>query len=225
MDKNPRPTHTVRHILLTLAALPFLLPFFYFIVPPPSTLMLARWFSLQPVERDWMPISQLSPHLIAAVVSAEDGAFCDHFGFDFKQMEKSMARAKSIGAARGASTISQQTAKNLFLWNGRSWVRKALEAPLTLWLELVWSKQRILEAYLNIAEWGDGIFGAEAAARHYFGVSAHDLSSRQAALLAAALPNPVRRSAASPGMGQLLYGLRIEQRMNSARPDLSCIGR
>ena len=133
---------------------------------------------------------------------AEDARFCTHRGVDFGELRDAIEDADDLSEMRGGSTIAQQTAKNLFLWPGRSVVRKALEFPLALWLDLVLGKRRLMEIYLNIAEWGpNGEFGAEAGARHAFGKSARDLTAREAALLAAILPNPVRRSAAKPGAG------------------------
>jgi monofunctional biosynthetic peptidoglycan transglycosylase len=213
-------------VLGVVIALPYALTLLYWVVPPPSTLMLADWLTLQHVERTWAPLGRISPQLKAAVIVAEDSAFCEHHGFDFTQMSKSLEAAYEYDRPiRGASTITMQTAKNLFLWNGRSWLRKLLEAPLTLWLELMWSKGRILEVYLNVAEWGDGIYGADAAARRYFGVSASELSPRQAALLAAALPDPRSRHTGNPGPGQSLIASHIERRVAAGAADLSCLRR
>jgi monofunctional biosynthetic peptidoglycan transglycosylase len=161
-------------------------------VPPPTTaFMLAHRASGTHAEVDfrWVPAARLSPHLPIALVAAEDQAFRAHHGFDLASIQKALAE-RERGGTRGASTISQQVAKNLFLWSGRSWVRKGLEAYFTVLIELLWSKQRIIEVYANVAEFGDGVYGAEAASRRYFGRSAAQLTSRQAALLAAVLPNP-----------------------------------
>jgi monofunctional biosynthetic peptidoglycan transglycosylase len=137
-----------------------------------------------------------------AVLAAEDARFCSHRGIDWGEIREALEDAEDGGRLRGGSTITQQVAKNLFLWPGRSMVRKALEAPLALWIDLVLPKRRVLEIYLNIAEWGpNGEFGIEAGARRAFGKSAHDLAARDAALMAAVLPNPVRRNAAKPGPG------------------------
>ncbi len=181
--------------LVRLAALAALLVFAYRYVNPPITwLILTEWVRLGDVTRDWKSLDEISPNLSRAVVAAEDSQFCDHVGFDFEQIGKALRG----GAARGASTITQQTAKNVFLWPGRSWTRKGLEAGFAGAIELAWGKRRILEVYLNVAEMGDGVFGAEAAARHWFGVSAADLTPGQAARIAAILPNPKDRSASSP---------------------------
>mgnify|MGYP001774383425 CR=1 FL=1 len=146
------------------------------------------------IERDWVPIEEISIHLQRAAVAAEDANFCRHWGFDMAAIRDAIAD----GAQRGGSTISQQTVKNAFLWHGRTWVRKALEAAITPVMELIWSKSRVLEVYLNVAEFDEGVFGAEAAARHHFGVSAADLTVRQASLLAAVLPSPQTRDAGAP---------------------------
>ena len=167
----------------------------YGFVPVPTTAhILGESRRLGGVDHDWVPIEDVSIHLQRAVVAAEDANFCLHWGFDMVAIRDAIAD----GGTRGASTISQQTVKNTFLWHGRSWLRKALEAMITPVMELVWSKRRVLEVYLNVAEFGEGVFGAEAAARHHFGVTAADLTGRQAALLAAVLPNPRERNPAAP---------------------------
>ena len=143
--------------------------------------MLARWLLDDPVERQYVSLDRISPSLCTAVLVSEDARFCQHDGVDWDALREVMDKAKPGGPSRGASTIPMQTAKNLFLWPSRSYVRKIIEIPLALLLDLAWSKRRILEVYLNIAEWGDGIFGAEAAARHYFHKSADRLDAREAA--------------------------------------------
>lgn len=174
-------------------------------VPPPGTaLMVERklesWVDGQPIDlqRTWRPWAELPDDLKMAVIAAEDQQFAHHWGFDVDAIRAALAHNERGGTLRGASTLSQQVAKNLFLWSGRSWLRKGFEAWFTTLIELFWPKQRILEVYLNSAEWGDGIFGAEAAARHHFGVGASYLSARQASLLAAVLPNPRQWSAGRP---------------------------
>lgn len=148
---------------------------------------------------DWVSMDEISPWMGLAVIAAEDQKFPDHWGFDVSAIEKALAHnERNENRIRGASTLSQQTAKNLFLWDGRSWVRKGLEAGLTLGIETVWSKKRILTVYLNVAEFGDGVFGVEAAAQRYFHKSASRLSLSEAALLAAVLPNPLRFKANAP---------------------------
>ena len=154
------------------------------------------------VERTWAPLAAISPALPRSVLVAEDARFCTHRGIDFGELRAAVEDADELSEMRGGSTIAQQTAKNLFLWPGRSVVRKALEFPLALWIDLVLGKRRVMEIYLNIAEWGpNGEFGAEAGARHAFGKPARDLSAHEAALMASILPNPLRRSAARPGAG------------------------
>jgi monofunctional glycosyltransferase len=184
--------------LLTLAVV---LTLVWRTVPPVSTLMLARWLTFQPVERQWVPMAKISPHLVAAVVMSEDARFCIHGGVDWDALREVISDAEDGEPSRGASTLTMQTAKNLFLWPSRSYIRKGLEIPAALWLDLLWPKKRIAEVYLNIAEWGPGLFGAEAAARANFGKAASELTLREAALLATALPNPIRRSAKRPSRG------------------------
>ena len=191
-------------MLLVVAALlvPYVLTPFYRVGHPVSALMAWRWLKGAPVTRQWVDFSAISPSLPRAVVGAEDAKFCSHHGIDWDALQDAIDDAEEGEARRGGSTITQQVAKNLFLWPGRSVVRKALELPLSLWVDFVLPKQRILEIYLNIAELGpSGQFGAEAGAQYAFGHSAATLSPREAALLAAILPNPVKRSARNPGPG------------------------
>jgi monofunctional glycosyltransferase len=191
--------------ILIVMLLPYALAPLYRVVDPVSALMLWRRATGHRVERVWVPLSAISPALPRAVMAAEDARFCVHHGIDFGELRAAFADAADaddFSEMRGGSTIAQQTAKNLFLWPGRSVIRKALELPLALWLDLVLGKRRLMEIYLNIAEWGPtGEFGAEAGARHAFGKPARDLSAREAALLAAILPNPSVRSALRPGAG------------------------
>ena len=189
-------------VLIVVLALPYLLAPLYRFVDPVSTLMLARWLTGKRVERVFVPLERISPTLPVAVIIAEDGRFCGHHGVDFTELREAIEDADDFTEVRGGSTITQQTAKNLFLWGGRSYVRKALEFPLALWLDLVLPKRRVLEIYLNVAEWGpNGEFGAEAGARRAFGKAARDLTVPEAALMAAMLPNPVRRDARKPSPG------------------------
>lgn len=167
----------------------------YSFVPVPTNIyILSESIRLGGVEKDWVPFEDIAPEMARAAVAAEDANFCLHWGFDMAAIRE----AVSEGSNRGASTITQQMVKNVFLWHDRSWVRKAAEALLTPVVELVWSKRRILEVYLNVAEFDEGVFGVEAAAQHHFGVSARDLSPTQAARLAAVLPDPKDRSASNP---------------------------
>lgn len=183
--------------LFALTALVLLL--FAFVPPPTTAFMLGTSLSRgEAVDYDWTPGTEISPHLLVAVVAAEDQRFADHSGFDFEAIEKAAEHNRRGGNVRGASTISQQVAKNLFLWPGRSWVRKGLEAVLTVMIETMWTKRRILDVYVNIAEMGDGVFGAEAASRRFFRKGAASLDAKEAALLAAVLPNPAEYRADSP---------------------------
>ncbi len=167
----------------------------YRFVPPPSTpYVLSEGLRLGGIERTWVPMEQIKPVVARSVVAAEDANFCLHWGFDMAQLRAAIAQ----GGNRGASTLSQQTVKNLWLWQGRSWLRKALEGVMTPVVEALWPKRRIVEMYLNVAEFDTGVFGIEAAAQHHFGISAAELSARQAALLAAVLPNPKGRQAVNP---------------------------
>jgi monofunctional glycosyltransferase len=189
-------------VLLVVLLLPYLATPFYRSGHPVSALMAWRWLKGAPVSRQWIDFSAISPYLPRSVVGSEDAKFCSHHGIDWDALRDVMDDAEDGEVSRGGSTITQQVAKNLFLWPGRSVVRKALELPLAMWIDLVLPKQRVLEIYLNIAELGpSGQFGAEAGSSYAFGHSAATLSPREAALLAAILPNPIRRSARNPGAG------------------------
>lgn len=162
--------------------------------PPTTFYMLQEKRRIGSVDQHWVPISEVAPVMARSVVAAEDANFCLHWGFDVVAIRAAI----EAGGSRGASTISQQVVKNVFLWHGRSWLRKALEAGMTPLVEALWSKRRIVEVYLNVAEFDEGVFGVEAAARHYFGVGPEALSATQAARLAAILPDPKGRSASKP---------------------------
>ena len=151
------------------------------------------------LQKKWTPIEQISPNLVRAVIGAEDSRFCSHRGIDFEALEDAVEDNRSGGRRRGGSTITQQTAKNVYLWNGGGYMRKALEAYAALFIDAVWSKRRIMEVYLNVAEWGDGIYGAEAAAQARFGKPAAELTEREAALLASVLPSPNKWRVDPPG--------------------------
>ncbi len=208
-------------LLFILASL--LLVIFYRFVPVPYTLTMAM--DEQGAARDWAPLDDISPHMVRAVISAEDGKFCQHNGFDFeamKQAAKQNARGKRI---RGGSTISQQTAKNVFLWQGGGYVRKGLEAWFTGLIELVWGKRRIMEVYLNVAETGIGTYGVEAGAHYYFKKNARDLSKIEAARMAAALPLPKKRGVTNAKGFTRRYGNTISARAGAVKRDQldSCI--
>ena len=182
-----------------LLLLPYLLAPLYRVIDPVSTPMLARWITGKRVDRTFMPLERIAPILPRTVITSEDARFCSHSGIDWTELREAIGDADDLSEMRGGSTITQQTVKNLFLWPGRSVIRKALEFPLALWIDLVVPKRRIMEIYLNIAEWGpNGEFGIEAGARRAFGKSAAQLSAGDAALLAVVLPNPKRRSAKQP---------------------------
>jgi monofunctional biosynthetic peptidoglycan transglycosylase len=195
----------------------------YRFVPPVSTLMLARMVSGRPVDRQWVPLARISASLQAAVIMSEDGQFCRHHGVDWSALGESLHDLEQGGRVRGASTLSMQTAKNLFLWPSRSYLRKGLEIPLAVLIDFAWGKPRMLEIYLNMAQWGDGTFGAEAAARRYFHVAAADLIPHQAALLAAALPDPLHRNAAKPSHRLARLAATVLQRLDEARSHLACL--
>lgn len=224
LPRVARPLRLAIHVVLALLLLPYLFTVLYSVVNPVSTVMLWRGLTGQRVERTFVPIDRMSPALPLAVVIAEDGRYCTHHGVDFAEISNAIEEAEGLEDLRGGSTITQQVAKNLFLWPGRSYVRKALEFPLALWIDLVLSKRRVLEIYLNIAEWGpDGEFGAEAGARRAFGRSAEALSRYQAALLAASLPNPVTRDAKRPGPGLRRLASLYEGRASRSPGAANCV--
>ena len=185
---------TARGILAVTGFLALLVLLFSFLNPPVNIYQLQESARLGAVQREWVAWEKIAPVMGRSAVAAEDANFCLHWGFDMNAIRAAVAQ----GGNRGASTISQQVVKNVFLWHGRSWLRKAMEGVLTPAVELIWSKQRILEVYLNVAEFDEGVFGVQAAARHYFNVNARDLSALQAARLAAILPDPKARSASNP---------------------------
>jgi len=195
----------------------------YRFLPPISTLMLARWLENETVERHYVPLARISGFLRGAVIVSEDARFCEHNGVDWSALRGVLDRAGADGPKRGASTIPMQTAKNLFLWPSRSYVRKAIEIPLALLIDLEWPKRRILEVYLNVAEWGQGVFGVEAAARHYFHKSADRLDANEAALLATALPSPGHRNAARPSRRHAGLAARVMARARTAGPLVGCV--
>lgn len=208
-----------------LAVLPLVLTLLYRLpaVPAPSTLMIRDAVTLQGYDRRWVPIDQMGTAIVHSVMMSEDGQFCAHRGVDWPALNAVIEDAMSGERTRGASTITMQTAKNLYLWHGRSMIRKGIEVPLSLYLDAVLPKRRIMEIYLNIAEWGPNIYGVEAAAQHHFGRSARELSSRQAALLAVTLPNPLNRDPANPGQGLSRLAGTIEARANQAGAYVGCL--
>ena len=207
-------------LLLTLVLLPIGGVLIHAVVPPPTTLLMVQQaVAGHGLDYRWRSLNRISPRLVEAVIASEDAQFCSHDGFDFKAIEKAMdsnARGRKV---RGGSTISQQTAKNVFLWPGRSWIRKGMEAGYTVLIETVWSKRRIMEVYLNVAEWAPGVYGAEAAARHWYGKDADQLTAREAARLAAILPSPRRYSASKPGPYVRRRASRVQAAMGTVRND------
>ncbi|MEZ0169265.1 monofunctional biosynthetic peptidoglycan transglycosylase [Microvirga sp. TS319] len=195
----------------------------YWVVPPASTLMLGRWLTLRSVERVYVPLDDISPHLPLAVMTSEDSRFCEHGGVDWIALREVVEDADEDGPSRGASTIPMQVAKNLFLWPSRSYIRKGLEIPVALYLDLIWSKRQMMEVYLNVAEWGEGVFGAEAAAQKYFRKSAKNLTRREAALLARALPSPLKRNPSRPTKRLSALAGQLQARMTAAAPYGACM--
>src|SRR5262245_14239954 len=206
---------------------PLLMTFVYAVVPPPaSNLMIGRLVNGNGLTYDWVSLDKISPYLPLAVISSEDARFCSHNGVDWIEFSDVLDEATDgdgEGPIRGASTISMQTAKNLFLWDGRSPIRKVLELPLAYWMDFFWTKRRMIEVYLNIVEWAPGIYGAEAASRYHFKKSAAKLTKREAALLAAVLPNPIKRSAGRPSKRVSRIAGRIMARMNIMGPYVTCL--
>jgi len=197
---------------------PFIGAAVYRVLPPPGTfVMLDRSLNGATIRQDWTPLEKISPHLVRAVIAAEDSRFCLHAGVDVEAIREAAEHNRKSAKRRGGSTISQQTAKNVFLWNGGGYVRKALEAWFTLVAETIWGKRRTMELYLNVAEWGDGLFGAEAAAQGRFGKSAQDLTRQEAALLAAVLPSPNKWRAVNPGPYVRGRAATIRKRMEIVR--------
>ena len=204
-------SYAVLAIVIWYLAMAALILVFRYADPPMSALMLLRAAEGQGVDRTVVGLDQIAPTLRRAVVVSEDGKFCTHRGFDFGEIRAAFVAGENFG--RGASTITQQLAKNLFLWPGRSYVRKILEVPLTITIEAMWPKWRIFEVYLNVVEWGPGLYGAEGAAQRYFGKPAARLTEREAALLAVALPNPLARDASDPEPMQARLASRLQSRM------------
>ncbi|GJD75278.1 monofunctional biosynthetic peptidoglycan transglycosylase [Methylobacterium goesingense] len=223
-------TRGVRWIVNRLLLLPVIglvlllsLALVYSALTPPSTLMLGRWLTLKSVDRQVVGLDAISPYLIQAVVASEDQRYCLHDGVDWGALRDVVDDEE--GPSRGASTIPMQTVKNVFLWPGRSVIRKALEIPLAVVADTLWGKPRTMEIYLNIAEWGDGVFGAEAAAQRWFGKPARALTRGEAALLAAVLPNPILRNPALPSRGVRAQAARIQARMNGVGGLMGCLKR
>jgi monofunctional biosynthetic peptidoglycan transglycosylase len=208
----------LRVAILLLLAMPVLILVYRFVPVPLTPLMVLREMEGEGLEKQWVDYEQLSPNLRRAVIASEDAHFCTHHGFDWNSIDQAWDDYQSGVRLRGASTITQQTAKNLVLWPG-GWVRKIIEVYPTVLLELLWPKRRILETYLNVIEWGPGIYGGEAASRAYFGRSARALTAPEAALMAAVLPNPRRWSPVRPTDYIRSRAATILARMNAAPSD------
>jgi len=210
-----------------IIAWPIVMTLVYGVLPPPvSNLMLSRLISGNGIHKQWMSLDQMSPQLARAVISSEDGRFCSHHGVDWVEFQDAFGGTFDDFEAptRGASTVSMQTAKNLFLWDGRgSGIRKVFEMPLALYMDFIWTKHRMLEVYLNIVEWAPGVYGAEAASQFHFRKSASQLTRREAALLAAVLPNPIKRSAGKPSRRVNYIATRVQTRMADIDGYLTCI--
>jgi monofunctional glycosyltransferase len=221
------PARRIVHLVLLLPIIALVLlislALVYSALTPPSTLMLGRWLTLRPVERQAVGLDAISPHLVQAVIASEDQRYCLHNGVDWGALRDVVDDEE--GPSRGASTIPMQTVKNVFLWPGRSVIRKILEIPLALMADTLWGKARTMEIYLNIAEWGEGVFGAEAAAQRWFGKPARALTRGEAALLAAVLPNPILRNPALPSRGVRAQAARIQARMNGVAGLMGCLKR
>jgi monofunctional glycosyltransferase len=215
--------------MAVIIAWPFVMTFVYGVVPPPiSNLMVFRLLAGNGLSKDWVSLSEMSPHLAASVITSEDARFCEHHGVDWIEFQDVVDEVfdDDEQPIRGASTISMQTAKNLFLWEGRGplgAVRKVVELPVALWMDLIWTKRRMIEVYLNIVEWAPGVYGAEAAAQHHFRKPASKLSRREAALLAAVLPNPIKRRAGKPSKRVSSIANRIQFRARSMGAYLTCL--
>ncbi|MEG6507883.1 monofunctional biosynthetic peptidoglycan transglycosylase [Methyloligella sp. 2.7D] len=217
----------VRLVVLVLCALALavLLGIVVFRVVNPviTPVMAVTKLKGETLRRDWVPLEAISPNLRLAVISSEDGQYCNHYGVDWGAVREALKEAADGGEPRGASTIPMQTVKNLFLWPNRSYVRKALEVPLAYIASAVWGKRRTMEIYLNVVEWGPGVFGAQAAARYHFGKDASQLTRHEAALMAASLPNPNVRTAGRPGPLTRKIGAAVERRMPAMEARAACV--
>ncbi|PZU73238.1 monofunctional biosynthetic peptidoglycan transglycosylase [Brevundimonas sp.] len=205
-------------LLLLIVGVPIGGVLLFAIVPPtPTILMVQQAVRGEGLDYRWRGLNAISPHLVDAAIAAEDARFCAHRGFDMTAIEKALDHNADGGRLRGGSTISQQTAKNVFLWPSRDWVRKGLEAGYTVLIETVWGKRRIMEVYLNVVEWAPGVYGAQAASQHWFGKDARSLTRAEAARLAAILPSPRRYQAADPGPYVRRRAGRIQAAMGTVR--------
>ena len=211
--KHPWLRRTFRLISVIAAVIVLSIIAFRFINPPITPVMAVEKLRGHTLRHQWLPLKDMSPQLPLAAIASEDGQFCTHWGVDLGAVKDAIKEGGGLGAVRGASTIPMQTAKNLYLWSGRSYVRKAIEVPLAALMSVLWSKARMMEVYLNVAQFGPGIFGVEAASRYYFHKSAADLTRHEAVLLVAALPNPRFRNPARPSRRMLLVTRAVAQRL------------
>ncbi|MEM9221857.1 MAG: monofunctional biosynthetic peptidoglycan transglycosylase [Pseudomonadota bacterium] len=210
-------------ILAVVAAVPMTLTIIYAFVDPPSMPVMRRELLGETVDQRWVPLEEIAPALARSVIMAEDARFCLHYGVDLEQLRIVIGEALEGERARGASTISMQTVKNIFLWSDRDYVRKVVELPLALWLDLVLSKDRILEIYLNVAQWGGNIYGIEAAAQHYYGRSAARLTAEQSLALATLLPAPAARDPRRPSRRQRAVMAHVRRELGRAGWVFSCL--
>lgn len=220
-----RYTKALTGIFLILAILPVAFTLIYTIpgTKPASTLMLARVFTGQSMERQWVSISEIAKVLPQSVIMSEDGQFCFHHGVDWNELTSVIDDALDGEKTRGASTLPMQTVKNLYFWPQRSFIRKIIEIPYAMLADLIWPKRRMMEIYLNIAEWDTGIFGIEAASQHYFNRPASKLSARQAALLTVTLPNPKGRNPAKPSSALKKLARIVEKRATQSGAYIKCL--
>lgn len=212
-------------VVIILCLIPIVLSLIYkpSFVHPISSLMISKWFAGENVTRKWVPLEKISPHLWRSVMSSEDGQFCRHNGVDWTQIGIVIDDAIDGDKIRGASTITMQSVKNMFLWSSRSYIRKVLEVPLALIVDFIWGKRRTMEIYLNVAEWGPGIYGIEAASRHHFKRSAARLSRKQAALLAVTLPNPKLRNPRRPNRAMRRLARLVQKRARASGAYIKCL--
>ncbi len=207
-----------------LFAAPYLLTLLYIFVEPPfSALMLRQALAGERVTYEWRDLDRISPNLVTQIIAAEDGRFCSHHGVDWWAIDRAAFAVIGGKAKGGASTVAMQTAKNLFLWSEPAALRKPFEIPLATFMDFALGKSRMMEIYLNIVEWGPGVFGAEAAAQHHFGKSASELTPQEAAQLAAALPNPILRDAGNPSPRMLAFAHRLRMRALNERGNSACV--
>lgn len=211
--------------LLAIAAVPLVLTVLYAVVNPPALPILRKQLVGESVSQTWVPLEEVSPDLVRSVIMAEDARFCLHYGVDMRQLRIVLEDALRGERARGASTITMQTIKTLFLWPDRDYLRKAIEVPLALWMDLILSKDRILEIYLNVAQWGPNTYGVEAAAERAFGVSARDVSRQQALALATVLPAPAARDPRQPSRRQRAVMAHVARELDRAPWVFSCLER